>query len=714
MFNPGDAQAATGGGGHVVVIGVPGLRWNDLSPATTPTLWRLTGDGAAGAMTVKTVASATCPIDGWLTLSAGQRAQFADSAGCALPSTPQTSGAGATVPDYTAIHRVNVTNKYGAKVGTLGDLVHAAHGCTTAIGPGAALGAADSAGRVDVYAPSVTAAAPADWSKCGLTVVDSDELFRAYLNAGVNLDGQQSAPTSAQYTAALRQVDADVADVVADVPAGTTVLVAGLSDASTTTHLHVALATGPDGSGGGFGRTYLTAASTQTAGLVTLTDVTATALKVLGVHQPVAVIGSPWRNGGTHPGAAPTAEHLNQMDVAAQAYSRLSTPYWIGLAAVQVGLYLFAALALLRRPSRRGRGMLAATRLLALAVAAIPVSTYLANLLPWRASAHPLADLLLSTAGVVAAITAISLGGPWRRSVTRPGAFIAAATALVLTIDVMTGSHLQNDNLLGYTPLVAGRFYGLSNIAWAVWFTSVIFTTGSGVEWLLLRGRRAAAVFLVIAAGVVTLGISYAPMWGAKVGGSLAAVPAFAVFGFMVAKWRVSAARIAAIVVGALAVLMAVAFADSQRANPTHIGLFWNEMTNGDAGTVLWRKIRAMLDTFGNWQLTVIAAAALIFLFLVLRRPRTWRMSALQAAYERVPALRPTLLAALTAAAVGMLVEDSGVAVPAAAFTVAIPLALAASVRAIELDLAAARDTPPPDMPAPRAASTERPGSGSR
>ena len=28
---------------HVVVVGISGLRWSDVSPAATPTLWRLAG-----------------------------------------------------------------------------------------------------------------------------------------------------------------------------------------------------------------------------------------------------------------------------------------------------------------------------------------------------------------------------------------------------------------------------------------------------------------------------------------------------------------------------------------------------------------------------------------------------------------------------------------------------------------------------------------------
>jgi hypothetical protein len=38
---------------HVVLAGVPGLRWDDVSPVETPTLWALAEGGAVGALAVR-------------------------------------------------------------------------------------------------------------------------------------------------------------------------------------------------------------------------------------------------------------------------------------------------------------------------------------------------------------------------------------------------------------------------------------------------------------------------------------------------------------------------------------------------------------------------------------------------------------------------------------------------------------------------------------
>ena len=57
----------------------------------------------------------------------------------------------------------------------------------------------------------------------------------------------------------------------------------------------------------------------------------------------------------------------------------------------------------------------------------------------------------------------------------------------MLTLDVLTGSHLQTCSMLGYTPLVAGRFYGFGNIPWALWVTGLIIATGAVAGWLAER-----------------------------------------------------------------------------------------------------------------------------------------------------------------------------------------------------------------------------------
>ena len=60
-------------------------------------------------------------------------------------------------------------------------------------------------------------------------------------------------------------------------------------------------------------------------------------------------------------------------------------------------------------------------------------------------------------------------------------------------------------------------------------------------------------------------------------------------------------------------------------------------MLDGEALTVVGRKLGAMVGTLGNLPLTVLALAALAFLYLVLARPSRWGASALGRLYELAP-----------------------------------------------------------------------------
>src|SRR5262252_7402029 len=73
--NPAGAKTSAGPPSrHVVIVGLSGLRWSDVSQAATPTLWRLAGQGSAGSLVDFAGLPLTCPADGWLTVNSGTRA----------------------------------------------------------------------------------------------------------------------------------------------------------------------------------------------------------------------------------------------------------------------------------------------------------------------------------------------------------------------------------------------------------------------------------------------------------------------------------------------------------------------------------------------------------------------------------------------------------------------------------------------------------------
>jgi hypothetical protein len=694
---------------HVVMVGVPGLQWADLSETGTPNLWALTGKGGAASMSTRAYPrpnrASTCPVAGWLTVSAGQRAGSA-AGECTLPPAPQVAPDGsASVPGWAELASFNAATSYRATIGLLGQAVRDAGGTVAAAGPGAALVAADKSGKVQKYAESVGALG--DLSRYNLVVADVDDLARAWIT-------QPSATTTAPAPELTREAraqavasaDRRAGEILRLLPTGATALVAGLSDASATAHLHVATAVGPSTTGQPYRHGFLTATSTRQDALVTITDLTTTVLDLLGARVPVGAAGRPWMSDGPAPASvAETVKELSDADLASRVLVEVRAPFFAVFVAVQLLFYGVAAFAVRRRWG--GPRVLAATQVLAVASGAVAVSTFLAQLVPWWNLAHPMAALIGTIMGFAGLLAALAFAGPWRTHVLGPLTVVAVVTSLALMIDVMTGSRLQVNAVTGYEPVTGGRFYGFSNIAFAVYATGTILALAGVAQALMERGRRVTALAACLAYGLLAIFADGWPGWGADFGGVPAFVLGFAVFMLMVSGRRVTLGKLVIVAAAGAALIGAIAFADWLRPSDqrTHLGAFVQQVIEGEALPVIGRKLGAMLGTLGNWQLTGLSLAALAFLYLVLARPSQWGASALSLAYTRAPTLRAGLFGVLTSALVGFLINDSGIAIPAMALTVAVPLTLAASIRALQ------RSGPTtPGRPSAPAGSTAPPG----
>ena len=246
---------------HVVVVGISGLRWSDVTPAATPTLWRLAGQGSVGSLVDYAVLPLTCPADAWLTLNAGARAQ-SDHTNAACGAFP------AVDPGRNGSR--------GAGHGLAGGLQQPVPQ-QPQLGPagqGASLAAPPPSARAPRWRsptppgtsrrtcprpPDLTAGVLA---RCPLTVVDLGNIGYA------------------ERSSALASLDAELARIVADLPAGSTLLVTAPGATTKPPHLQLALVDGP-----GYQAGLLDAASTRQPGLVVLTDLTPTVLGWLGRCQ---------------------------------------------------------------------------------------------------------------------------------------------------------------------------------------------------------------------------------------------------------------------------------------------------------------------------------------------------------------------------------------------------------------------------------------------
>jgi hypothetical protein len=678
----GSAAAATASAGPVIFIGIGGLRWTDVSAAATPAIWRLAEAGSAGSLVTTTVHPVTCADDAWLTLNAGGRAA-AERAGQVprCPAIPVTAVPGA--PGQARINAMrgvigyNDTTGYGPLWGTL----PAAAGpgrCATAIGPGAALALASQAGTVSHYGPALpalsrTAAVGAVLARCPLTVIDLGSL-----------------PVTAARAATLAAADHKIAAITAAAPAGSVVVVAGMGD-NDSPHLHALVVSGP-----GYRQGLLTSESTRQPGVVAITDLTPSVYAWRGQPPPSALTGSAITSAPRGPLAA-AIKSMTGEDVANQVYRSIVGWFFLYYGVAEGVIFALIALVLRGRDPQVTRRRVAWYTAAAAFGAAVPAGTFLAGLIPWGQLAHPAVWLYGLGFAWAALIAAAALAGPWRRQPFGPPGFVCAVTLAVIGIDVMTGSRLQIGAPFGLSLVEAGRFYGIGNNALGVYAVAGILTAA----WAASAGAsRRAAVAGASAVALAAVFVAAWPGFGAKVGGTIAMVPAFCVLIATIAGVRITMRRGLAIAVSGVVLVAAFAVLDYllPGIGRSHQGVFVGQVLHGGAGDTLRRKITSNLHSLvETWYTPAVPVVAVVTGVLLGWPDRVGLRTFVTA--SRIDALvRPALFAVWLAVLLGWIADDSGVSVAAAALPVALPLAIALVTRT-------ANAAVPPGRPASRRAN---------
>jgi hypothetical protein len=640
---------------HVVVVGLSGLRWSDVSPAATPALWRLAGQGSVGSLVDYAVLPLTCPADGWLTLNGGSGAQSRHTdAGCGQFPAVDPSGPGATVPVLPALISYNKRFHTDPRWGLLGRSA----GCATAVGPGAALALAEPqgpSGYVASYLPAASDLTAAVLSRCPVTVVDLGNLGYS------------------ERSAALAAADSELRRLVAELPAGTILLVTAPGSTARPPHLQLTLV-----DGAGYRAGLLEASSTRRPGLVVLTDLTPTVLGWLGHGVPSGVAGAQLSRADRGPLDAAIGS-LVARDTAEQVW--LSTHarfFWIFLLAeaavlAAIGLAFWGATA--DKRERRARWW----RVAGVFAVSVPVATFLGNLVPWSQSAHPALSLYAAAAGLAVIVGLAALLGPWRRDPLAPYGMICLFTAAVLGIDVISGSRLQPETPFGLSLLVGGRFYGIGNEALGIYGVTALFAAA----WLALVALRrypssrrpalaaaaAVAAFAVIASGW--------PGFGGKVGGTLAMVPCSLLLLAAVAGIRLNWRRVLLAAVSGLALFAVFALISylTRITGKSDIGAFAGDGLHGHGGSLLLRKIHANLGSLSVSMFSPLVPIVVLVTGVMLWRPARFGLKTMPLAYAAEPLLRPVLAVLWLMPVLGWLADDSGVIVPGAALPLVLPLA---------------------------------------
>jgi hypothetical protein len=640
LLTTGTASAGTASAApsKVVVIGVAGLTWADVQGS--PGLTALVNQSNVGSMSVKTAGPHTCPIDGWLTISAGTRAwgNVPDQPCGDLPAVTDGKVAGwQTYVDRQAEHHT------GAPIGRLG----VSRDRVCGFGPGAAVAVAKTDGSV------------ANWSaEVQLPRLASEECGDAIVDAGV-------LPVREGRAEALTRISQLVGQARAS---GGWVLLVGIGQETVDAHKQtlVAMQLPPDN-----GARWLTSDSTRRPGLIQLTDVTATVLRgqaktvdPAGAETSGPLDGTEIRSTGKiHTDAASVIEDR----LAANQRFEQPRPVLFSVALTIVGAEVLALLWFLLRRSPASRRTAVFTLL---TQGGFYIAVFLAQATVWWRWPSPAFALYAVTIGISVVSAAVAM------VVLKRYAYLGLALAayLLLLVDGVLGTPMQLGSMYADGPVIGGRFYGFGNSTFATLAVGALVTGGWAAQKLIGKSRVQAPVAVLVIGGAAIV-VDGKPGWGTDFGGIIALVPAVLLMAWL--TWRESISLRALIGVGVVGVLAvsAVAFLDYLRPpeQRTHFGTFVARLLDGQVGDVFVRKLQMATQFFSGpagWLMLVAVVALMLATVFPDRVPsRTYRDF-----YTSLPMIRPTLLAMSVCGLIGMLLNDAGVALPAIMAGFAVPI----------------------------------------
>ncbi|MBL6280428.1 hypothetical protein JMF97_30145 [Micromonospora fiedleri] len=671
------------GADFVVLVGVAGLRWDDVDPQRTPTLWQLAREGSIGSLSVRSAYRPTCPLDGWLTLGAGSFAGWTGGQrdGTCPPTevrVDKPDRIGANLPEQESVVMHNQDRlPWGTVPGALSESVR----CSVAVGPGAAVAAARPFGRVDRYEPTLPADPAGLLGSCVLSIVDL---------------GTVAGTDPAERAAAARDADAQLARVLAARPPHSLVIVAGVADTEQPSRLHVAVADGP-----GWDNGWLTSPTTGRRGYLQLIDLAPTALTALGRPMPDRqFLGRPAESVGGRPDdlTAAIAEPADA-DREAAAQREVAGGFFILLAGVQVALAV-AVLPLLRRARRHAgpygpkpvsRRVVAVVELLLVAAALAMPAALLAEAVPWWRNTYPAVTFAGLTAALLAAATLLVRLAPGYRSTLGPLGAVAGLTVLAVGLDVVTGARLQLNGVVGYSALEGGRYAGLGTVGLGVFIAAALLTAG----WLAQRVRREwrpTVMVLIGGAAVVVVG---SPYLGADSIGAIALTAGVSVAAAISTGGWLTMTRLAWAGMAGLAVMIGFAVVDLGRppGERGSLGRFLAALGDGTGGLTVQRSSASSFQTLVNSPLTVLALVGALLLWFALLQP--W--GGLRRLFGIYPAIRAAMAGTGVAVGIGGVLGAVALDVAGAAAAVVVPMAALSALRV--LDHAADRTRPATDRP---------------
>jgi len=385
----------------------------------------------------------------------------------------------------------------------------------------------------------------------------------------------------------------------------------------------------------------LTSDSTRTPGFVLATDLAPTILERYGIEAPDEMSGRPIRSEG-------------EVDVATleRRGERMTVVSGRRGAVIVDNLMIWFAIAAAVSLLTRGRARAAAFGVLGLSFVYLPPMLLAgAAIQPSEAGERILVGL---GAPALAALTLFTL---------RDWSALAAACAVSVcayALDVITGSTLTAQSLLGPNPGLGVRFFGIGNELEAILAVTIPVGVGAALMAAKQRfgreitGRTAAIAFL--GAGALFAAIFAAGRFGADVGAAIV-FPAGAA---MAALALPGAFRRRKLVIGVIAAplagLVLLAVIDLVAGGDAHLSRsVFDAGGTEELGDVAERRLRLSASSFGR------AVGQNLFWFsLFMIAVGVWQRRRLARWLEDAPLARAGMTGAFGAVVLGVVANDSG------------------------------------------------------
>lgn len=702
---------------RLLVFSIPHVTWDALRAADTPNLDAVLQDASIADLAVRVLRRKTEPATGYTTIGAGTRAGGTGVSGLAL-GPEETFEGGPAIESYQRrmghgtdasvlmlaipdVLRRNDRLLFDAEIGALGDALDAASVDRAVIGNAdrtieeeqngssaydrqLASALMDSEGRVggrvdrgllveDPSAPfglrldqnAVEDAFVDAWTDPSVVLVEASDITRAesyrrFVRASLRDPLSEAAIEASDELLGrlLEHVDLERDGVLVVSPASPR------GDPELTV---VGLRT-PASEG-----SLLGSSTTRRDGFVTIYDVGAGIVELMGVERPASMEGRPLEPGRVDGDYADRVSYLSGENEEAQFRDETVGLMFALFVALQLALSFVAVLVLRFRRLDRARVPVAAA---ALVILGILPTTYFAGFVKF--SDIGLAGYLSFLFAGAAALAAIAWLLGRRDPVASVGWVLFVVVGVIIGSAVLSNSELMFSTVFGDSPIVAGRFTGINNLTFAQ-----LAAAGIVLAVLLAHriGGRRGAIAAAALLGFVLV-VDGLPAWGADVGGVLTAVPAFAYVGYRLFGARI---RLRTVVLFGLATLVVIgAFAVYDLAQPSeqrsHLGRLFEQIDaqGSDAlVTVVVRKAAANLRviTSSVWLLMVPGALGFAA-YLLWRRPRL--VSVIE---QRIPSISIVLAGLMIAGVLGFALNDSGIAVPGMVLGVLNPVLVHLSMR---------------------------------